>query len=156
MPAITKIYEFNEKAGLLDKPYNDKLESSFPIEEALEGFNLFDLVNEMRSQYDGEESPKEYSRLIINSAGLPEYGSMQTPGDIPDVDRLDKHLDIIVYSLGSIFKLGLSPSQAMEALDIVATANMQKLNAGKDEYGKQLKPEGFVSPEEKLRKFFKE
>ena len=37
---ITRIYDFNRVNGLLDKPYNDSLESSFQIEEALEGFDL--------------------------------------------------------------------------------------------------------------------
>ena len=39
MNFIEDIYSFNEKAGLLENGYDDFLESSFQIEEALEGFN---------------------------------------------------------------------------------------------------------------------
>ena len=38
MNFIQQIYDFNQQAGLLDKGYDDFPESSFQIEEALEGF----------------------------------------------------------------------------------------------------------------------
>ena len=37
---VQEIYDFNKQAGLLEKGYSDFLESSFQIEEALEGFNI--------------------------------------------------------------------------------------------------------------------
>ena len=40
MNFVDQIHEFNSQAGLLDKPYDDFLESSFQIEEALDGFDL--------------------------------------------------------------------------------------------------------------------
>jgi predicted HAD superfamily Cof-like phosphohydrolase len=139
---IKAIYKFNQEAGLLNG-YNDKRECAFPIEEALEGFDLASLAEVISPEV--ENTPKGISRSIINIA-------TNDSEPLSDVDRLDKHLDIIVFSFGSIFKLGLSPQQAMEALGVVMTANMQKLKAGKDEYGKQKKPEGFVGPEIELQK----
>ena len=126
--AIKKVYQFNKEAGLLKQGYSDKRECAFPIEEALEN-----------STY---KNPKEVSRKIVDEI---------FQENISDVDRLDKHLDIIVYSLGSIFKLGLKPPDLMRALDVVANKNMEKLNAGQDEAGKQKKPKNFVGPEEHLQ-----
>lgn len=139
---IKQIYKFNQQAGLLEKGYSDERECAFPIEEALEGFNTTELVYQLGC--DTEASPKEISRDILNL-------TINTD-QLTDVDRLDKHLDIIVFSLGSIYKLGLSPQEAMRALAIVADANMQKLTVGTDSEGKQMKPEGFIPPEEQLQK----
>jgi hypothetical protein len=135
MDAISVIYEFNKQAGLLDKGYDDFLESSMSIEEALEGFGL--------------ESPKSYSRLIVD-------GIITSETNVSNVDRFDKHLDNLVINFGSLFKLGLSVDQVMRGLDAVMETNMTKLSVGKDEHGKQMKPEGFVGPEEKLQKILDE
>lgn len=148
---IKQVYQFNLQAGLLDNGYDDFLESSFQIEEALEGFDLFDLVNNIRSNYSGESTPKEYSRLIVNSVSLPTTGQLQVPVAIPDVDRLDKACDAIVFALGSIFKLGLNPAQATRALNIVMRHNFKKLSMPKDEHGKLTKPADFVGPEAELQ-----
>jgi predicted HAD superfamily Cof-like phosphohydrolase len=88
--------------------------------------------------------PKSISRHIMHLVSVPM--------DMREVERLDKHLDAIVFCFGSIFKLGLSPQQAAHALEIVMQANMQKLHAGKDEHGKQLKPDSFIGPEAELQK----
>ena len=150
---VKQIYKFNQQAGLLNNPYDDRRESAYPIEEALEGFfsrinNGIDFGMSDLSEYLSGLSPKEISRYIMNDIVMSE--------PISDLDRLDKHLDTIVYSFGSIFKLGLSPQQAMRALDVVATKNMEKINAGQDLQGKQLKPKGFIGPEEQLQRILQE
>lgn len=134
---VKMIYDFNRKAGLLDAGYSDERECAFPIEEALEGFNLLPLAE----RFGCDPSPKLMSRALMS----------EVDGELSDVDRLDKHLDIIVFSFGSIFKLGLTPQQALHALEIVMHANMQKLSAGTDAAGKQQKPSDFVVPEAKLQ-----
>lgn len=154
--AFKSIFNFNKEAGLLDSGYNDERECAYPIEEALEGFedNMQTLAYELQldalypSDHPEVCHPKLLSRRISNIVA----------DDIvlSDVDRLDKHLDIIVYSLGSIYKLGLTPQQAMKALGVVATANLQKLHAGQDAEGKQLKPDDFVGPEAQLQKILDE
>ena len=146
---VQQIYDFNKQAGLLEKGYDDFLESSFQIEEALEGFpNLQNLANiltdeESEDRVRDDASPKNISRAIVR------YVIGDTP--ISDVDRLDKAIDAIVFAIGSIAKLGLSPAQITRAIDVVTEANLQKLSMPKDEHGKLQKPANFVGPEAKLQ-----
>ena len=142
MTFVQQVYDFNSQAGLLEKPYNDFLESSFQIEEAIEGFNLPALIDDLGLRIDFDSSAKAVSRTILSS---------QEHTVVPDVDRLDKAIDAIVFALGSIYKLGLTPEQASRAISVVCEANLQKLSMPKDEHGKLLKPPGFVGPESKLQ-----
>ena len=142
MTFVQQIYDFNSQAGLLDKPYNDFLESSFQIEEALEGFNLPALIDDLGLRIDFDSSAKAISRTILSS---------QESTVVPDVDRLDKAIDAIVFALGSIYKLGLTPEQASRAISVVCEANLQKLSMPKDEHGKLTKGPNFVGPESKLQ-----
>lgn len=141
------IHRFNKEASLLDQGYSDERECAFPIEEALEGFDMEVLSTLLLQTSEEEPTPKGISRKTIFHCG---------GRNISDVDRLDKHLDIIVFSLGSIYKLGLSPQEAMKALGIVAEKNLEKLHAGQDAEGKQQKPENFVGPEAQLQKILDE
>ena len=134
---IDAIYQFNEQAGLLEQGYNDFSESAYQIEEALEGYEI---AQGFTVHLD---TPKEMSRTIVRAQG-PFIGT--------DVDRLDKAIDAIVFAVGSIAKLGLTPTQIREAIEIVTTANLQKLSMPKDEFGKLTKPANFVGPEAKLQK----
>ena len=134
---IDAIYQFNEQAGLLEQGYNDFSESAYQIEEALEGYEI---AHGFTVHLD---TPKEMSRTIVRAQG-PFIGT--------DVDRLDKAIDAIVFAVGSIAKLGLTPPQIREAIEIVTTANLQKLSMPKDEFGKLTKPANFVGPEAKLQK----
>ena len=133
---IDAIYQFNEQAGLLEQGYNDFSESAYQIEEALEGYEI---AHGFTVHLD---TPKEMSRTIVRAQG-PFIGT--------DVDRLDKAIDAIVFAVGSIAKLGLTPPQIREAIEIVTTANLQKLSMPKDEFGKLTKPADFIGPEAKLQ-----
>lgn len=151
---IKQIYKFNEEAGLLSQGYSDERECAFPIEEALEGLSTSRLSYTLGIPECS--TPKEISRTIIQ-LDSDYWGSIAENSNLTiippsDVERLDKHLDIIVFSFGSIFKLGLTPQQAMNALDIVMQSNMSKLYAGQDSEGKQLKPQLFIGPETRLQK----
>ena len=137
---VTRIYDFNRTNGLLDKPYNDFLESSFQIEEALEGFDLSVLGPKVGADISLDISPKHISRLIVGCSWNP----------LTDIDRLDKHLDSIVYDIGAIAKLGLTPDQLLQALSIVMDANEAKNGCPKDSFGKLMKPENFPNPEPRL------
>lgn len=146
---INMIYEYNKEKGLLDAGYSDKRECAFPIEEALEGFGyLGHIARKIRAK---DDSPKHISRAIVNEASFGEQPTVQ----IFDVDRFDKHLDIIVYSFGSLFKLGLSPEQVLDGLRIVMEANLQKSNEV-DEAGKNIKGADWSPPEAKLQKILDE
>lgn len=149
MTFIDEIYDFNLRAGLLDNPYNDFLESSFQIEEALEGFNsldnLVDLLSKSHLPLIWEDSPKNISRGIL---GVISNGEVQT---LTDVERLDKAIDALVFAVGSMAKLKLTPEQITKAISVVTQANLQKLSMPKDEFGKLQKPADFISPEAQLQ-----
>ena len=133
---IKEIVKWQRDTGNAAKPYDDFLESSFQIEEALEGYEIeYGFTVDL-------DTPKEMSRTIVRAQG-PFIGT--------DVDRLDKAIDAIVFAVGSIAKLGLTPPQIREAIEIVTTANLQKLSMPKDEFGKLTKPANFVGPETKLQ-----
>ena len=145
MTFIDEIYDFNLKAGLLDQPYNDFLESSFQIEEALEGFTELNILNsELNCNYT---TAKELSRHIV---------MLVKSESIPDVDRLDKAIDALVFAVGSMAKLKLTPEQITRAISVVTQANLQKLSMPKDEFGKLQKPADFVGPEAQLQSILDE
>lgn len=155
MNFVQQIYDFNKQAGLLDRGYDDFLEASFQIEEALEGFNSLEYLGKLltKDEMSIESNPKELSRMIVNAALDRELSGYD---DITDVDRLDKAIDALVFAIGSIAKLGLSPAQITRAIDVVTEANLQKLSMPKDEHGKLMKPKGFVGPEAQLQSILDE
>lgn len=154
---IKQIYKFNKEAGLLEAGYNHLREPSFLIEESLEGFDHLNILADKLGMKENLTNPKEISRWIVSTAlcgnGNYKEANLQDKEYLPKVDLLDKHLDAIIYSVGSIFKLGLSPQQLEQALNIVMNANMKKLGAPKDAEGKQLKPDNWeqYAPEPKLQ-----
>ncbi len=145
---IKQIYAFNKEAGLLNKPYDDFLESSFLIEEALEGFDLDLCASQFAPLAESTEptTSKSLSRAIVNAADGKHI-------KLAPVDRLDKACDAVVYAVGSMAKLGLNPQQITQALNIVMQANFAKLGGPIDEFGKQLKPENWeeYAPEPALQ-----
>ena len=147
---IKRIVQFNRDAGLLDKGYDDFLESSFQIEEALEGFNPEFIILSMHeaviSNFNGDiASPKDVSRHLVSTA-------LTSDCAITDVDRLDKACDSVVYAIGSMAKLGLSAQEITQALNIVMDKNLEKLkNKSYDAEGKLLKDPSFVGPEAQLQ-----
>ena len=150
---VDHIYDFNLVTGLLQKGYDDRLESSFQIEEALEGFperNLLYLGKAIMgdSFTATTKLPREVSRAIITTAaigGNGPYGEALVP--ISDVERLDKACDAVVFAIGSMAKLRLSPDQINRAMRAVTDANLQKLTMPKDAQGKLMKNPDFIGPE---------
>ena len=140
--AIKEIYNWQVAAGNAAKPYDDFLESSFQIEEALEGFES--PGSDLTLSFNG---PKYTSRAIVSwmqRDSEPDF-------TISDVDRLDKACDAIVFAIGSMAKLGLDHHAITKALNIVNEANKAKLGMSRDAEGKLLKPDNFVGPEVKLQ-----
>ena len=136
------VYDFNSKAGLLEAGYDDFRESAFQIEEALEGFNIAELSRNITDYSYSTDSAKELARYILTNERF--TGT--------NVDRLDKACDAIIFAIGSMAKLGLSPEQMRQALDIVAKANLAKLSNIKiDSSGKLLKDSSFTGPEAQLQ-----
>lgn len=161
---IEQIHQFNHDAGLVDKGYSDFLESSFQIEEALEGFPPTAIkslqativaANYPQGTETYEYNPKGLSRTIISCMYETSDNRLREV-DITDVERLDKACDAVVFAVGSMTKLGLSVDQITRSLNTVMAANFQKLAMPKDSYGKLMKPENFIGPEEYLQKILDE
>lgn len=141
---MKSIYKFNKDRDLLEAGYDDKRECAYPIEEALEGLNDLDFLAGEISLSE-KTTPKNISREIVRLATKEDV-------NLSTVDRLDKHIDTIVFALGSIYKLGLSPQQAEKAINIVCEANARKSNK-KDSEGKVIKGDNFKAPEDWLQDF---
>ena len=69
------------------------------------------------------------------------------------VDQADAIIDLIYYALGTLVEIGIKPDKIFE---IVHQANMlKKTSSGKilkNDNGKVLKPEKWLSPREKISK----
>lgn len=148
---VKAVCQFNDKAGLSERDFNDKLEASFLIEESLEGFDRLDILAEILSKNTLgvkvlSSSPKDISRAITAIA-------MSDNCVVSDRDRFDKHIDAYVYTTGAMRKLKLTPQQIEAGILVVNQANLKKLGAPKDEHGKLTKPEGWeqFAPEAKLQ-----
>lgn len=148
---VKAVCQFNDKAGLSQRDFNDKLEASFLIEESLEGFDRLDILAEILSKNTLgvkvlSSSPKDISRAITAIA-------MSDNCVVSDRDRFDKHIDAYVYTTGAMRKLKLTPQQIEAGILFVNQANLKKLGAPKDEHGKLTKPEGWeqFAPEAKLQ-----
>lgn len=138
---VKAVCQFNDKAGLSNRPFDDKLEASFLIEEALEDFDRLDVLAALLSKNTlGVEvkssSPKDISRAITAIA-------MSENCEVSDNKRLDKHVDAYVYTVGAMRKLNLTPQEIEQSILVVNQANLKKLGAPKDEFGKLMKPEGW-------------
>jgi len=139
---VREICSINEdKWGNKRGSYKDEVECAFPIEEALEGFS--GLKELARTIGTSEIDPKYISRLIVSLANNED--------ELSTVDRIDKHIDILYYTIGSLHKIGLSPKDINKALDIVHQANSQK-SGKKDSSGKVIKLSNFMEPEKELQK----
>ena len=146
MNIFERIYDFNKQAGLLDKPYDDFLESSYQVEEALEGIKAPETMYALGLPCHTPATPKDFSRFLVASLFDEHRFSLS------DVDRLDKACDAIVFAVGSIAKLGLTPTQIEQAVHIVMDSNTAKLGCPKDEHGKLQKPTtDFPTPEPRLQ-----
>ena len=148
---VKAICQFNDKAGLSQRGFSDRLESSFLIEESLEGFDRLDILADILSKNTLgvkvlSSSPKDISRAITAIA-------MSDECVVSDRDRFDKHIDAYVYTTGAMRKLKLTPQQIESGILVVNQANLKKLGAPKDEHGKLTKPEGWeqFAPEAKLQ-----
>ena len=133
------IHKYNKEKGLLDSGYNSMRECAFPIEEALESLDIQRLKKYLNVKEFGDA--KDVSRRIMSF----------TDGDEPkEVDILDKHIDIIIYSVGSIYKLGLSPQELLKAIEVVMIQNMKKTDSV-DSHGKNIKGKDWEDPASELQ-----
>ena len=133
---VKAIHQWNITANLHDN--NDRaLESYMLLEEVFEGMGI----------PDPKDEAKSFMRILAARTDL-------VP--VSEVEWLDHLTDLEFILHGSKCKMGLSPQQDTASIMAVIEANNQKLKAGRDAAGKQIKPDGFVGPESKLQKILSE
>ena len=137
---IEAIVAFNQKAGLLDSEFNDLKESAYLVEEALEPYDVAYLASLFSID---ETSHKSVARAIVANTSASKE-------PITKVVTVDKYLDAIVFAVGALAKQGLSHQDITHLLNVVTLCNMKKLTVGTDSEGKQLKPDDWVGPEERI------
>jgi len=151
---IKDIYKFNKDAGLLEDGMDPFLEMSFILEEVFEQYEgvYSTLKSDGTPAVPGDLEYPTASQLGISLANSIKDGMERRNLPMPlDVNELDRAIDIVIFSIGKMFKMGLSQEQVEECFNIVNSANMAKIGAAKSKEGKQLKPEGWEPPEDKLQ-----
>ena len=143
---IQAIIEFNSKANLLNSGFDDKKESAYLIEEALEPYDVGYLGNILCLDPEKISDHKYVARGIIAN-------TLPANEPITKVDTVDKYLDAIIFAVGALAKQGLTHQDITHLLNVVTACNMKKVSAGKDSEGKQLKPSDWVGPEEKIKEY---
>ena len=153
---VDHVYNFNLITGLLHDSYDEKKgyvyalddyrEASFAIEEALEGFDMQRLAHFVHSD---SLKPRDVARTIVGICRDSQSG--MHPTILTDVERLDKACDAVVFAIGYMAKLRLSPDQINRAMCVVTDANLQKLTMPKDAQGKLMKNPDFIGPEARLQ-----
>ena len=73
------------------------------------------------------------------------------------VDMVDALLDSVIFSLGGLYRLGLTKEQAYKCFDAIMDANFEKKAGQKPgrvvgEVKDAVKPEGWVGPEDRISK----
>ena len=151
---IDEIFTFNEKADLLGNGMDSFKELAYVLEESFEGFegiyNTADLAGNPFKPGDPEyPTARQLGVSLANS--LKDGLDIHDLPQLTDVQEFDKSIDAVVFHIGKLAKMGLTRRQVAEGFSVVAEANMAKVSAPKDSAGKQLKPDGWVGPEDKLQ-----
>ena len=144
---VQDIYTFNEKANLLSGGMDSFMETAYILEEAIEGYE--DVFNMPEDPKAPVVTARTWAISFLNQVkDAKEARNLPMPTEVAE---LDKAIDGAVFNIGKMAKMGLTVDQILEAFAVVSEANMSKLDGPKDELGKQLKPEGWVGPEDKLQ-----
>ena len=154
MSIVEDVFEFNEKANLLDGEMDAFKELAYILEESFEGFEeCYNTTNQ-----DGEFfKPGDIEYPTARQLGISLANSLKDSVErrglpLPsEVAEFDKSIDAIVFHIGKLAKMGLSREQVHRGFKAVTDANLRKLDGPKDEHGKQLKPEGWTGPEPELQ-----
>ena len=133
---IKGIHKWNKDAGL-STSFDKSKEIAMLLEELYEALGI--------------PEPKQAARLFVSETNV---RTDLLP--VSEVNFLDALCDVEFILHGSKCKMGLTPQQDIASIEIVLSANMQKLHAGQDEHGKQKKPANFIPPEERLQKILDE
>ena len=106
---IKDIYKFNKENGLITEGYNSQKEIAYLVKKAIEDTNISPLAAVVGI---GNTSPDAISKAI--SAIL--HTNVCDPSEL---HILNKHINIVISSIGALCKLGLSPQQIQKAICLV-------------------------------------
>jgi len=76
------------------------------------------------------------------------------------IQSIDSIMDLMYFSYGVLYKMGLNSVECSEIFDVIHTANMSKkigVKKGREghEAADAIKPEGWKSPEERIMEILK-
>ena len=154
MSIIQDIYDFNKEAGLLEDGMDSFKELAYVLEESFEGYEeAYNIADEDGNRYKPGDPKYPTARQLGLSLANSIKDSFERNGfPLPtDVQEADKSIDAVIFHIGKLAKMGLTPDQIEQMFSVVTGCNMAKLGGPKDELGKQLKPEGWTGPEEQLQ-----
>jgi len=95
MSILSKIVEWNNNRGLIERGFNHTNEVSFIVEELL-------------------ESTGKYNSLSAREGAIQITNSIIEDSNSDDETKVDAFGDIIVFATGSIAKLGYDPDKVMD------------------------------------------
>jgi len=151
---IQGIYDFNSKAGLLEGDMDAFKELAYVLEESFEGYEeAYNTQDQDGNRFKpGDKEYPKARQLGLSLANSIRDSFTRTGLPLPsEVQEVDKSVDAVVFHIGKLAKMGLSPAQIEEIFSVVSGCNMAKLSGPKDGLGKQLKPDGWTGPEDALQ-----
>lgn len=149
---IQDIYDFNKQAGLLGHGMDSFMETAYILEEAMEGYE--DVFDNPQTPDAPKMTARAWSLSFLNQVkDAKEQRGLPMPSEVAEVD---KAIDGVVFNIGKLAKMNLSPEQIERMFKVVNNCNMSKLTGPKDELGKQLKPDGWTGPEAELQRILDE
>ena len=154
MNIIQEVYDFNNNAGLLNDDMDPFKELAYVLEESFEGYEeAYNTLDAEGNRYTPEDPKYPTARQLGLSLANSIKDSFERTGlPLPtEVQEVDKSIDAVFFHLGKLAKMGLSPDQIDRCFQAVIDCNNAKLTGPKDDLGKQLKPEGWTGPEDKLQ-----
>jgi len=151
---VQDIYDFNSKAGLLNNGMDSFKELAYVLEESFEGYEeAYNTQDQDGNRFKpGDKEYPKARQLGLSLANSIKDSFARTGLPLPsEVQEFDKSIDAVVFHIGKLAKMRLTASQIEEGFAAVSDCNMAKLTGPKDDLGKQLKPEGWTGPEDRLQ-----
>jgi predicted HAD superfamily Cof-like phosphohydrolase len=95
----------------------------------------------------------DQSKIWLSKALREEVQELQDA--VTTADEVDALVDLVIFALGGLYRMGLSPDQARECFTAVMEANFEKkagVKPGREVSGvaDAVKPDGWVPPEERI------
>jgi len=107
---IKDIYKFNKENGLITEGYNSQKEIAYLLKKTIEDTNISSLAAVIGMDNISPDDVSQAISTIIHNNNT-QYQSR--------LHILNKHINIVISSIGALCKLGLSPQQIQKAICLV-------------------------------------